>query len=148
MEWRVQLDVPSSMTLRAGVVLTIPVAFVWYFTFLLSCCMNTMSEVCLPAAGLLDNLEELRLIDGELLRVPRRDLLHRDVHHAHADTGALLRDHGHRGAAHIACSIQRRSFADRLRTLEATWTLHARKGSVLWAFRHAEWTCASRMCAS
>lgn len=24
MEWRVQLDVPSSMTLRAGVVLTIP----------------------------------------------------------------------------------------------------------------------------
>ena len=45
---------------------------------------------------------EARLVDGEVVAVPRVDAGLAQVHHRHADVRALERNHRHGGAADIA----------------------------------------------
>ena len=50
----------------------------------------------------LDEVVEARLVDGQVVAVPRVDLLFRKVHHRHLNAGRLERNDGHRRPADVA----------------------------------------------
>src|SRR6056297_1313429 len=65
-------------------------------------CVDVDGEEEVLAPRLLDHLLQARLVDGEVLRIPRVNLGSGNVHHSHADTRTFFSDDGHRWSTHIA----------------------------------------------
>ena len=64
------------------------------------------AEEQVAADGLVDHLAESRLVDREVLRVPRSNLLLAQVHHADTDVGTLGSDDRHGRPADVAGALE------------------------------------------